>query len=279
MNNIFNKERKEINIHLVSDSTGETIENTVSATISQFPDVNRKEFFWPMTRTEDQIKDITENLKKNPGLVVFSIVDDNNRSLLENSCKELNMPYISPLDGLLNTFKKLLALSETKITGVQHKLDENYFKRVDAFEFAMQHDDGQRISSMSEADIILVGVSRTSKTPTSIYLANKGFKVANIPLVANTQLPQELFGFKKPIIIGLIKDPRSLMQVRQTRLKMMGESKQTSYDDINHIKFEISQARLIFTKYAWPSIDVSRRSVEETSASVIKIYNTKGTSF
>ena len=279
MNNIYNKQKKEINIHLVSDSTGETIENTVSATISQFPGVKRKEFFWPMTRTEDQIKDITENLKKNPGLVVFSIVDDNNRSLLESNCKELNIPYISPLDNLLNTFKKLLALSETKITGVQHKLDENYFKRVDAFEFAMQHDDGQRISTMSDADIILVGVSRTSKTPTSIYLANKGFKVANIPLVANTNLPEELFGFKKPIIIGLIKDPRSLMQVRQTRLKMMGENNQTSYDDINHIKFEISQARLIFTKYAWPSIDVSRRSVEETSASVIKIYNSKGTSF
>ena len=279
MNNIYNKQKKEINIHLVSDSTGETIENTVSATISQFPDVSRKEFFWPMTRTEDQIKDITENLKKNPGLVVFSIVDDNNRALLEDSCKKMNIPYVSPLDSLLNILKKILALSETKITGVQHKLDENYFRRVDAFEFAMQHDDGQRISSMSDADIILVGVSRTSKTPTSIYLANKGFKVANIPLVANTQLPQELFEFKKPIIIGLIKDPRSLMQVRQTRLKMMGENNQTSYDDINHIKFEISQARLIFTKYAWPSIDVSRRSVEETSASVIKIYNTKGTSF
>ena len=279
MNNIYNKKKKEINIHLVSDSTGETIENTVSATISQFPDVNRKEYFWPMTRTEDQIKDITENLRKNPGLVVFSIVDDKNRALLEDSCKSMNMPYVSPLDSLLNTLKEILALSETKITGVQHKLDENYFRRIDAFEFAVQHDDGQRISSMSDADIILVGVSRTSKTPTSIYLANKGFKVANIPLVANTQLPEELFVFKKPIIIGLIKDPRSLMQVRQTRLKMMGENTQTSYDDINHIKFEISQARLIFTKYAWPSVDVSRRSVEETSASIIKIYNERGISF
>ena len=279
MNNIYNKQKKEINIHLVSDSTGETIENTVSATISQFPGVNRKEFFWPMTRTVDQINDITKNLKKNPGLVVFSIVDDNNRSILENSCKNLNLPFISPLDNLLNIFKDILALSETKITGVQHKLDENYFKRIDAFEFAMQHDDGQRISSMNEADIILIGVSRTSKTPTSIYLANKGLKVANIPLVANTRLPKELFEFKKPIIIGLIKDPRSLMQVRQTRLRMMGENNQTSYDDINHIKFEISQARIIFTKYAWPSIDVSRRSVEETSASVIKIYNTKGAPF
>ena len=209
----------------------------------------------------------------------FMVYADSNPNIIEWGSEEVVIPYISPLDSLLNTFKKILSLSETKITGVQHKLDENYFKRVDAFEFAMQHDDGQRISSMSEADIILVGVSRTSKTPTSIYLANKGFKVANIPLVANTHLPEELFGFKKPIIIGLIKDPRSLMQVRQTRLKMMGESNQTSYDDINHIKFEISQARLIFTKYAWPSIDVSRRSVEETSASVIKIYNTKGSSF
>ena len=279
MNNIYNKQKKQINIHLVSDSTGETIENTVSATISQFPDVNRKEFFWPMTRTENQIKDITESLKKNPGIVIFSIVDDNNRALLENNCKKMNIPYISPLDSLFDTFKKILSLSEAKITGVQHKLDENYFKRIDAFEFAMQHDDGQRISSMDEADIILVGVSRTSKTPTSIYLANKGLKVANIPLVANTRLPEELFCFKKPIIIGLIKDPRSLMQVRQTRLKMMGENNLTSYDDIKHIKFEISQARLIFTKYGWPSIDVSRRSVEETSASVIKIYNTKGKSF
>ena len=118
MNKIYNKQKKEINIHLVSDSTGETIENTVSATISQFPDVNRKEFQWPMTRTEDQIKDITKNLKRNPGLVVFSIVDDKNRSLLENNCKKLDIPYISPLDNLLNTFKNLLALSETKITGV-----------------------------------------------------------------------------------------------------------------------------------------------------------------
>ena len=279
MNRIFDRKSKKLNIHLVSDSTGETIESTVSATISQFPEVVRNEILWPMTRTKEQINDITTSLKQNPGLVVFSILDDSNRELLEKNCKQLNVPFISPLDGLFGTLKKLLAISETKITGIQHKLDENYFKRVDAFEFAMQHDDGQRVATMKEADIILVGVSRTSKTPTSIYLANKGYKVANIPLVANTRLPEELFAFKKPIIIGLIKDPRSLMQVRQTRLKMMGENNQTSYGDLNNIKFEISQARLIFTKYAWPSIDVSRRSVEETSATVIKLYNSKGANF
>ena len=279
MNKIFDRKSKQINIHLVSDSTGETIENTVSATISQFPEVMRNEFFWPMTTTKEQIEDITRSLRENPGLVVFSILDDNNRDLLEQNCKDLNVPFISPLDSLFVRLKEILAISETKITGVQHKLDENYFKRVDAFEFAMQHDDGQRVSTMKNADIILVGVSRTSKTPTSIYLANKGYKVANIPLVANTHLPEELFTFRKPIIIGLIKDPRSLMQVRQTRLKLMGESEQTSYGDLNNIKFEISQARLIFTKYAWPSIDVSRRSVEETSATVIKLYNSKGIAF
>ena len=139
----------------------------------------------------------------------------------------------------------------------------------------MQHDDGQKINTMKDADVILIGVSRTSKTPTSIYLANKGLKVANIPLVANTSLPKELFTFSKPIIIGLLKDPRSLLHVRQTRLDVMGEKNLTQYADLDSIKLEIVQARKIYTKYAWPSIDVSRRSVEETSASIIQIINSK----
>ena len=278
MNNIYNEETKQITIHFVSDSTGETIDNAVSATISQFPGLKKKEFFWPMVRSKGQIEEILENTEKNPGLIVFSILDDENRALLEKGCKRQNIPCISPLDSLFNTFNNNVSLSATKIAGGQHKLDGNYFKRVDAFDYAMQHDDGQKILSMKDADIILVGVSRTSKTPTSIYLANKGIKAANIPLVANTSLPEELFTFKKPIIIGLIKDPRTLMHVRQTRLKLMGEDHATLYADINSIKLEIIQARKIFTKYAWPSIDVSRRSVEETSAAIMKIYNSKGTS-
>ena len=278
MNTIYNEETKIITIHFVSDSTGETIDNAVSATISQFPGLMKKEFFWPMVRSKGQVEEILENTEKNPGLIVFSILDDENRALLERGCKSQNIPCISPLDGLFNAFNKNVSLSPTKIAGGQHKLDGNYFKRVDAFDYAMQHDDGQKILSMKDADIILVGVSRTSKTPTSIYLANKGIKAANIPLVANTPLPEELFTFKKPIIIGLIKDPRTLMHVRQTRLKLMGEDHATLYADINSIKLEIIQARKIFTKYAWPSIDVSRRSVEETSAAIMKIYNSKGTS-
>ena len=273
MNRIYNEEKKEITIHLVSDSTGETIYSAVVAVIAQFPEVKKREFFWPMVRSVEQIDNILENTITNPGLVVYSILNDRNRKALEEGCKKQKLPFISPLDSLSDTIKSNLSITQTKIAGSQHRLDENYFKKVNSFEYAMQHDDGQKVSTMSEADIILVGVSRTSKTPTSIYLANKGLKVGNIPLVSNTPLPSEIFTFNKPLIVGLIKDPRSLMHIRQTRLKLIGEDHVTQYADINSIKLEIIQARKIFTKYAWPTIDVSRRSVEETSASIIQIYN------
>ena len=273
MNKIYNSRKKEITIHFVSDSTGETIDAAVVAVIAQFPEVKKKEFFWPMVRSVEQINNILENTLKNPGLVVYSILDDKNRKELEEGCKIQKIPYISPLDSLFDTIKNNLSITQTKIAGSQHRIDENYLKKVTAFEYAMQHDDGQKSSTMNEADIILVGVSRTSKTPTSIYLANKGLKVGNIPLVSNTTLPDEIFTFNKPLIVGLIKDPRSLMHIRQTRLKLIGEKHTTQYADINSIKLEIIQARKIFTKYAWPTIDVSRRSIEETSASIIQIYN------
>ena len=273
MNKIYNKTKKEITIHFVSDSTGETIDAAVTAVMAQFPKVKKKEFFWPMIRTFEQIDEILNNTLKNPGLVVFSILNDRNRELLEDGCKMQRLPFINPLDSLFDTIKNNLSITQTKIAGSQHRIDDNYLKKVNAFESAMQHDDGQRLLTMNNADIILVGVSRTSKTPTSIYLANKGYKVGNVPLVSNTTLPEEIFTFKHPLIIGLIKDPRSLMHIRQTRLKLIGEDHVTQYADINSIQLEIIQARKIFTKYAWPTIDVSRRSVEETSAAIIQIYN------
>jgi regulator of PEP synthase PpsR (kinase-PPPase family) len=273
MNKIYSKIKKELTIHFVSDSTGETIDAAVVAVMAQFPEVKKKEYFWPLVRSKDQIQQILEETLINPGLVVYSILNDENRKELEKGCENQKIPFISPLDTLLSTIKSNLSITQTKIAGSQHRLDENYLKRVDAFDYAMQHDDGQKILTMKEADIILVGVSRTSKTPTSIYLANKGFKVGNIPLIANNSLPDEIFSYQKPLIIGLIKDPRTLMHIRQTRLKLIGESHTTQYGDINSIKLEIIQARKIFTKYAWPTIDVSRRSVEETSASIIQIYN------
>jgi regulator of PEP synthase PpsR (kinase-PPPase family) len=274
MNKIYSKIKKELTIHFVSDSTGETIDAAVVAVMAQFPEVKKKkEYFWPLVRSKDQIQKILEETLINPGLVVYSILNDENRKELEKGCENQKIPFISPLDTLLSTIKSNLSITQTKIAGSQHRLDENYLKRVDAFDYAMQHDDGQKILTMKEADIILVGVSRTSKTPTSIYLANKGFKVGNIPLIVDTPLPDEIFTFHKPLVIGLIKDPRTLMYIRQTRLKLIGEEHATQYADINSIKLEISQARKIFTKYAWPTIDVSRRSVEETSASIIQIYN------
>lgn len=275
MNRIYNKKKKEITIHFVSDSTGETIDAAVVAVLAQFPEVKKKEFFWPMVRSVEQIENILENAIKNPGIVVYSIIDDRNRKELENGCKKQKLPFISPLDSLFDIIKGNISIVQSKIAGSQHRIDENYLKKVNAFEYAMQHDDGQKISTMREADIIIVGVSRTSKTPTCIYLANKGLKVSNIPLVSNTKLPDELFTFSKPLIVGLIKDPRSLMHIRQTRLRLIGEQHTTQYADIDSIKTEIIQARKIFTKHGWPTIDVSRRSVEETSASIIQIFNQK----
>ena len=267
-------------IYLISDSTGETLDRIFTAIKAQFKNINYKIHTYSFTRTENQIlKILSEAEKSSNSIILYSIVDSNLAKYLANTSNEKKIPCFGVLGDLILSFSKLLNQKASHQPSGQYALNEEYYKRIAAIQFTMNHDDGNLVNDINKSDIILLGVSRTSKTPTSIYLANKGFKVANIPLVANTSLPEELFGFKKPIIIGLIKDPRSLMQVRQTRLKMMGENNQTSYDDINHIKFEISQARLIFTKYAWPSIDVSRRSVEETSASVIKIYNTKGTSF
>ena len=275
MNKIYNKDLNKITIHIVSDSTGETINRAVTATIAQFPSVNKEEVFWPMVRSDKQVDEVVDFITTNPGLVVLSILDEKHRKRLEDGCRKNSVPFTSPLDKLYEIFKESLSLSQTKLVGSQHKLDENYYKRVEAFEYAMQHDDGQKIDTMKDADVILVGVSRTSKTPTSIYLANKGLRVANIPLVANTPLPKEIFTFSKPIIIGLLKDPRSLLHIRQTRLNVMGEKHVTQYADLDSIKLEIVQARKIYTKHAWPSIDVSRRSVEETSATVMKIINSK----
>ena len=273
MNKIYNEKTKEITIHLVSDSTSETIGMAVAATIAQFPTVKKKELVWPLIRTERQIKDILENLKKKPGLVVLSLLDKGNKRMLELGCHELRIPFISPLDDLFKVFKDHTSLQQTKFVGGQHKLDDDYFLRINALDYAMQHDDGQSIKTMNDSDVILVGISRTSKTPTSIYLANKGYKVANLPLIINTKVPEEFFNIKRPLIIGLLKDPKSLSHIRETRLKVMGEYKTSSYSDLDNIKQEHVQARDLFEKKNWPVIDVTRRSVEETAASIIKIIN------
>ena len=272
---IFNEKNKEVIIHLVSDSTAETINRVVEATMAQFPSIERKELVWPLIRTLKQIKDTLREIEMNPGLVVLSILNSNNKRELEEGCKKIGVPYISPLDQLFDLFKKTFSLSQQRLPGGQHRLNQEYFSRISALDYAMQHDDGQNIVSMNEADIILVGVSRTSKTPTSIYLANKGIKVANLPLVNNIEIPKEFDKISNPVIVGLLIDPRSLARIRETRLRTMGEKNKTTYSSLDKVKNELSDARQLFKDKNWPIVDISRKSVEETAASIMQLLKNK----
>ncbi len=264
------KENK-VEIHLISDSTGETVSRALEAVISQFPQVNKKVYQWNLVKYNKEIENILKNVKEQKSIVIYTLLNNNLRNKLEEGCISQKIPFISLLDPLFKIFNDLLSINPTKNTGGQHKLDKEYFSRIDALDYTMRHDDGQNILSMKEADIILVGVSRTSKTPTSIYLANKGYKVGNLPIVLNTIIPKEFFEIKGPLIIGLLNDPKNLLQIRQSRLKSMGETTSTNYSDLDKIKIEILESRRLFLNKKWPTIDVSKRSVEETATEVIQI--------
>ena len=272
---VYSDKNKEVVIHLVSDSTAETINRVVEATMAQFPTIDRKEYVWPLVRTLRQIKITLKEIEKKPGLVVLSILNSTNKRFLEEGCEKIGVPYSSPLDQLFDLFKKTFSLSQQRLPGGQHKLNQEYFSRIGALDYAMQHDDGQNILSMHKADIILVGVSRTSKTPTSIYLANKGIKVANFPLINKIEVPLELEQIHGPVIVGLLIDPRSLARIRETRLKTMGEKNKTNYSSLGKIKDELSKARKLYLEKNWPIVDISRKSVEETAASIIQLLKNR----
>ena len=263
----------DFNLHLVSDSSGETVTNIARACLVQYEDVKVTEHSWWLVRTPGQMTRVIEGLKAAPGLVIFTLLDAKIRQPLEPACRELKIPCVSALDpvmGALAAFFKRQALAEI---GRQHALDEGYFERIDAMHFAMQHDDGQSLSTMAQADIILVGVSRTSKTPTCMYLANRGFKVGNIPLVPHMIMPEDLFAEQKPLFVGLTREPRSLSDIRQSRLRIMHEERSVNYADVDSVREEVAESRRLFTKYGWPVIDVTRRSIEETAASIAQLYN------
>jgi regulator of PEP synthase PpsR (kinase-PPPase family) len=261
------------NLHLVSDSSGETETNIARACLVQYDSIEVTEHFWWLVRTPGQMTRVIEGLKAAPGLVIFTLLDLKIRQPLEQACRELKIPCVSALDpvmGALNTFFNRTAMSEI---GRQHALDEGYFQRIDAMHFAMQHDDGQSLGTMSEADIILVGVSRTSKTPTCMYLANRGFKVGNIPLVPNMTMPDQLFAAPKPLFVGLTREPRSLSDIRQSRLRIMNDDRSVDYADVDKVRQEVVESRRLFVKHGWPVIDVTRRSIEETAASIVQLFN------
>lgn len=268
------KEQQTLHLHLVSDATGETTHQLARAALARFNNVRVIEHVWTLVRTEDHLASVHKAIETHGGVVFFSIAERELRSKLEDLCRMHNIPALSVLDHVIHTLSKVLGQPDEEIRGGQHRMDEAYFDRIEALDFTIQHDDGQGLSTVGNADILIVGVSRSSKTPTSIYLAHRGYKVANYPLVPGVPMPLDEMPMGGLFTVGLIKDARRLVQIRRNRLLAMNERENSSYADMKTISDEINNARKLFTSQNWPVIDVSRRSVEETAAEIINLYNT-----
>lgn len=262
---------KQFHLHLVSDATGETINSVARACVIQFDQVRPVEHFWNLVRTDRQLDMVLEGIHLNPGLVMFTLVDEGLRRRLQEACREIPVPCIPVLDPLINALAAYLGLESQRQPGRQHALDAEYFGRMDAMEFALAHDDGQSGWNLHEADVILLGVSRTSKTPTCIYLANRGIKAANVPVVPGCPLPAELDKVTRPLIVGLTKDPDRLIQIRRNRLKLLNQNDKSTYVDPEVVRAEVTEARRMYTRRGWPVIDVTRRSIEETAAEIMML--------
>ena len=265
-----------IHLHLLSDSTGETLEMIAKAALAQFEDADVIRHFWPMVRSRQHLERIVPELLQNPGLVLFTLVDPETRARLEEACRNAALPAVPILDSLTNALEAALGQEAHGRPGRQHIMDEAYFRRVEAIQFTIAHDDGIGWHNWEQADIVLAGVSRTSKTPTSIYLANRGYKVANIPLVVESPPPPSLFSLRNPLVVGLTTSPERLVQIRRNRLLSLNEATHTAYVDNDRVKDDLSCARRMYADNGWPVIDVSRRSIEETAAAVIRLMGNRG---
>ena len=266
-------EDKSFHLHLVSDATGETTHNIARACLVQFENIEVTEHLWPMVRSEAQMKKVIQGIEANPGAVICTLISSEVRDDLNRECVRLGVPCISVLDGVMHGLANFFQASIRGQPGRQHVLDADYFNRIEAMNFTMAHDDGQATWAIKDAEIVLVGVSRTSKTPTSIYLANhRGIKTANVPFVPGAPLPVELFEEDTPLIIGLTTSPERLVQIRRNRLLMLREESRTDYVDPERVRSELLEARKLFAKMGWPTIDVTRRSIEETTAAILQHY-------
>ena len=263
-------------IYLISDSTGETLDRIFTAIKAQFKNIEYKVNTYSFTRTENQLLKILEEAgKKGNSIILYSIVDNHLAKYLANLSHEKNIPCFGILGDLILNFSKLLNQKASHEPSGQYALNDEYYKRIEAIQFTMNHDDGNLVKELSKSDIILLGVSRTSKTPTSIYLANRGYKTVNIPLVLDQKIPKDLITNKTSCIIGLIADPERLSDIRRNRVAIMKDQNLKQYTDLNSIKKEVEDSKNLFKKNNWPIIDVTRRSVEETAASILKIIEIK----
>ena len=263
-------------VHLVSDSTGETLSTLLKATTARFEAAKPLEHVASLVRSHVQLDKVLTRIEQAPGLVMYTIVDASMRRRLEVKCAELQVPAIPVLDPLLNAFADYLGLEQTMRTGGQYELDEDYFRRIAAIDYTLAHDDGQMTWDLESADVVLVGVSRTSKTPTCMYLANRGIKAANVPLVPTSEPPPELDGLRAPLVVGLTASPDRLSSIRSSRLTNLAANQDAeSYTDAAAVRGEVQKAKRYFAKNQWPVIDVTKRSVEETAAKILTLLSTK----
>ena len=263
---------KSFHLHLVSDATGETVSSAARACLVQFEGVQPVQHLWWLIRTHGQVERVIAGIEANPGIVLFTLVDPKVRVALEDGCRKLQVPCIPVLDPVMAALSSFLDTRSHAQPGRQHVLDAEYFARIDAMHYALAHDDGQAIDDVDSADVVLVGVSRTSKTPTCMYLANRGVKAANVPLVPGVPPSPSLLAAKNPLIVGLTKDPKSLTDIRKNRLRFLNQAAETDYADLDKVAAEVAEARKLFSRYNWPVIDVTRKSIEEASAAILQLY-------
>ena len=261
---------KRFHIHLISDATGETVNGLARAAIAQFADVEAVEHFWSLVRNERQVDRVLAGIEANTGAVLYTLVNETLRARLADGCRKLQVPAVALLEPVVAMLSNYLGIEARNKPGGQHALDAEYFSRIDAIHFVLNHDDGQMLHDLNSAEVVLVGVSRTSKTPTCFYLANRGIKAANVPVVLGAPSPPELETLTTPLVIGLTVNTDRLVEVRRNRLRMLNQGEETDYVDLEQVSNEVLAARRLFSKHDWPVIDVTRRSIEEVAAEILQ---------
>lgn len=263
--------RSYFHLHLVSDATGETLIAVSRAVAAQYEGIAAIEHVYPLVRSPTQLDRVLSEIESSPGVVLYTLVETELSGRLETFCQSIGCPALSILSPIMNLFQSYLGAASSARPGAQHMLNAEYFKRIDAMNFTMMHDDGQMLDDLDSADIVLVGISRTSKTPTSIYLANRGLRTANIPLVPEIPMPPQLEGLKKPLVVGLVAATERIVQIRQNRLLSLKANDETPYVDHEAVAAELAASRRLFSRRGWPVIDVTRRSIEETAAAIVDL--------
>lgn len=269
---LFTEDNK-FHLHLISDSTGETLGAISRAVLSQFSEIESIDHMWTLVRTKGQMEKILNKIEKTGGMILYTIIDDELLNMLFDICKKMKIPCVSALDQVITEFSHHLSKEVMHKPGRQHKLDDEYFKKIEAINFTLNHDDGQMVSDIEKSDVIIVGPSRTSKSPTCVYLAYRGIKASNVPYVKGIAFPEKIFNLPNNKIIGLITSPESLVHIRSNRLRNLNKNLNDPYVDLDNIREELAEVRKIYARNKWPVLDVTKRSIEETSATIIQLLN------